>query len=291
MESGAKAADGRPTRIYSPDPAVAAGSLERLGRLATGLGTRAAKAIALPIAVIALWQLIVELGLIPRVTLPGPDEVFGRAAVSVFVESSHVYFAILASLRRIFTGWVIAVVIGISVGLLASLSQSARLMLEWPINACRSLPPAAIVPLAILWIGIGDWASISLVAFIAVWPVLINTVTGIETVPSVQREAALTMGATTRQLVLTVLIPSALPSIFVGLRLAMGLAWMGVVLSELVGVKHGIGALLLSMQTNGDVAAMLLLVMAIGVLGVLLDWAFRAAVHPLTRWQRGVVLE
>lgn len=248
-----------------------------------------AKAIALPIALVVLWHIVVSLGWIPTNILPGPDDVFGRAAVVVFSDG-EVYRAVLASLRRIFAGWLIAAVLGIGIGLLASLSRPARLMLEWPTNACRSLPPAAVVPLAILWIGIGDWASISLVAFIAVWPVLINTVTGIDTVPRVQRESALTMGATTRQLILTVLIPSALPSIVVGLRLGMGLAWMAVVLSELVGVKHGIGALLLSLQINADVGAMLLLIFLIAVLGVLLDWAFRRAMHPLTRWQRGMVL-
>lgn len=249
----------------------------------------AVKAVAIPIALIGIWQGAVAFGLISSTVLPGPHEVFGRAAISVFSDA-EVYFAVAASLRRIVTGWLIAAVIGFSIGLLATLSRRARLMLDWPINAFRSLPPAAVVPLTILWVGIGDWASISLVAFIAVWPVLINTMTGIDTVPRVQREAALTMGATMRQLILTVLIPSALPNIIVGLRLAMGLAWMGVVLSELVGVRHGIGALLLSLQNNGDVAAMLLLVMLIGVLGVLLDSGFRLAMAPLIRWQKGVVL-
>ena len=248
-----------------------------------------AKVIALPIALVAIWQITVSLGWIPVTVLPGPDDVFGRAALVVFSDG-EVYRAMLASLRRVFTGWIIAATLGIGIGLLASLSRPARLMLEWPINACRSLPPAAVVPLVILWIGIGDLASISLVVFIAVWPVVINTVSGIDNVPRVQRDSALTMGATTRQLILTVLIPSAMPSIVVGLRLAMGLAWMGVVLSELVGVRHGIGALLLSLQTNADVGAMLLLIFLIAVLGVLVDWAFRSAMRPLTRWQHGVVL-
>ena len=275
----------RPVEERAARRGVSAPRLRRAGALAHAI----AKMIALPIILVFIWQIAVSLGWISDKILPGPDDVFGRAAVVVFSDG-EVYYAVLASLRRIFTGWVIAAVLGIGIGLLASLSQNARLMLEWPINACRSLPPAAVVPLTILWIGIGDWASISLVVFIAVWPVLINTVTGIDTVPRVQRESALTMGATTRQLILTVLIPSALPSIVVGLRLAMGLAWMAVVLSELVGVRHGIGALLLSLQINADVGAMLLLVFLIAVLGVLLDWVFRAAMRPLTRWQKGMFL-
>ena len=99
----------------------------------------------------------------------------------------------------------------------------------------------------------------------------------------VMREVSLTMGATTRQLIVTVLLPAALPSIILGMRLAMGLAWMSVVLSELVGVKHGVGAQLLSLQQNDDVAAMLLIVLLIGLLGLSLDWLFRATINFLTR--------
>jgi ABC-type nitrate/sulfonate/bicarbonate transport system permease component len=157
-------------------------------------------------------------------------------------------------------------------------------------SACRPLPPAALVPLAILWLGIGNSASISLVAFVAIWPVLINTIAGIENVPRVLREVALTMGADTKHLIITVLIPAAFPSIVLGMRLAMGLAWMSVVLSELVGVQHGVGALLLSLQQNDDVAAMLLIVLLIGMLGLLLDWLFRTTIQLLTRSQKGVLI-
>ena len=88
----------------------------------------------------------------------------------------------------------------------------------------------------------------------------------------------------------TVLLPAALPSIVLGMRLAMGLAWMSVVLSELVGVKHGVGALLLTLQQNDDVASMILIVLVIGVLGLSLDWAFRKLIGPLTRSQKSALL-
>lgn len=247
------------------------------------------RAFALPLVLVGAWYVAARLGLIETKLLPGPQEVFGNAAVRVFGDV-EIYRSIAASLERIFAGWLIAVAAGVTIGFAASLSRRARLILEGPMNACRPLPPAALVPLAILWLGIGDAASISLVAFVAVWPVLINTIVGVENVPRVMREVALTMGATTRQLILTVLIPAALPSIVLGMRLGMGLAWMSVVLSELVGVKHGVGAQLLSLQQNDDVAAMLLIVFLIGLLGVLLDWLFRVAIRSLTRSNQGVLL-
>lgn len=246
------------------------------------------RAIALPLLLVGAWYLAERFGLISHVLVPGPEDVFGAAAIRLFGDR-EIYLSVLASLERIFAGWLIAVVLGIGVGLLASLSRRARLILEAPMNACRPLPPAALVPLAILWLGIGDAASISLVAFVAVWPVLINTIAGIGNVPRVMREASLTMGATTPQLITTVLIPAALPSIVLGMRLAMGLAWMSVVLSELVGVKHGVGAQLLSLQQNDDVAAMILIVLLIGVLGLSLDSLFRAAVRLLTRQHQQMV--
>jgi ABC-type nitrate/sulfonate/bicarbonate transport system permease component len=246
-------------------------------------------AVALPLLLIAAWYVAERVGLITTKLLPGPQDVFGAAAVRIFTDG-QIYQSIAASVQRVFAGWLIAVLVGVSVGLAASLSRRARLILEGPISACRPLPPAALVPLAILWLGIGDAASIALVAFVAVWPVLINTMVGIENVPRVMREAALTMGATTRQLVLTVLIPASLPSVVLGMRLAMGLAWMSVVLSELVGVKHGVGAQLLSLQQNDDVAAMLLLVLLIGVLGLFLDWLFRVILRPMTRSNKALLL-
>lgn len=253
------------------------------------LARSTAQAVGLPLALLCVWQLVIEFGIVLAVLLPSPIEVLGRASVRVFADA-EIYRAVIASLRRIGQGWLLAAGVGVGIGLVAGLSRRARLVLEGPMNACRSLPPASLVPLAILWLGIGDAASVALVAFIAVWPVLINTIAGIENVPRVQQEAALTMGATTAQLIVTVLIPWSLASIVVGLRLAMGLAWMGVVLSELVGVRHGLGALLLVLAQNGDVAAMLLIVCLIGVLGLLLDWAFRSITRPLMRWQQGVLL-
>lgn len=253
------------------------------------VGMTIARGAALPLLLVAAWYLAVRAGLISTTLLPGPEQVFGAAALRVFGDA-EIYQAVVASLERIFAGWLIAVIVGISVGLIASLSRRAQLILEGPMSACRPLPPAALVPLAILWLGIGNAASIALVAFVAVWPVLISTIAGIENVPRVMREVALTMGATTRQLILTVLIPAALPSIILGMRLAMGLAWMSVVLSELVGVRHGVGAMLLSLQQNDDVAAMLLLVLLIGVLGLSLDGLFRAAIRLLTHPQQTSLL-
>jgi sulfonate transport system permease protein len=249
----------------------------------------ALQAFTVPFGLVALWYFAERFGFIETKLLPGPEEVFGAAAIRLFGDG-EIYRSIAASLQRIFVGWLIAVGVGVTVGLAASLSRRARLILEGPISAFRPLPPAALVPLAILWLGIGDAASIALVAFVAVWPVLINTIAGIENVPRVMREAALTMGATTAQLIVTVLIPAALPGIVLGMRLAMGLAWMSVVLSELVGVKHGVGAQLLSLQQNDDVAAMLLIVVLIGILGLLLDWLFRAVLRPLTRRNKDVQL-
>ncbi len=246
-------------------------------------------ALAFPALLIALWYLASESGFISSEIFPSPQEVFGGTAVRIFGKS-EVYFSVLASLWRIFAGWLIAVGLGMAVGLMIGLSRTVRLMLEGPMAACRPLPPAALVPLAILWLGIGDAASIFLVAFVAVWPVLINTVAAVDDVPRVLREVALTMGANARQLVITVIIPAALPGIVLGMRLAMGLAWMSVVLSELVGVRHGIGAQLLSFQQNDDVAAMFLIVFLVGLLGLWLDWLFRTTLRLLSRSPKQMVL-
>lgn len=243
------------------------------------------RSIALPAALIAIWYAAVQLGVVSTTLLPGPLEVFGKTAKRMFSDT-EIYRAVAASLQRIFIGWVIAVSMGIALGIVGAVSRRGKWILEWPVSACRTLPPAAVVPLAILWLGIGDAASIALVAFVAIWPVLLNTMAGIENAPRVLREVALTMGANTWQLITTVLLPAALPSVILGMRLAMGLAWMSVVLSELVGVRHGVGALLLSLQQNDDVGAMLLIVFLIALLGASLDALFRGLIRVFTRAKR-----
>lgn len=247
------------------------------------------RSIALPAMLVLIWYVAVQLGVVSTTLLPGPVEVFGKAAPRLF-QDPEIYKAVAASLQRIFLGWLIAVLLGIALGLLGALSRRGKWSLEWPVSACRTLPPAAVVPLAILWLGIGDAASIALVAFVAIWPVLINTMAGVEDTPRVLREVALTMGADTRQLIWTVLLPAALPTVILGMRLAMGLAWMSVVLSELVGVRHGVGALLLSLQQNDDVGAMLMIVFLIALLGLLLDWLFRTLIRACTRTKRTLML-
>jgi ABC-type nitrate/sulfonate/bicarbonate transport system permease component len=269
----------------APDASPAPAPREWSGAgLLRGAALHFGRLFAVPIALATLWYLAVALGVFPERLLPSPTTVFGEAFPRLLTRPDMLE-TLLASVSRVFRGWLWASLVGVPLGLMAGLSWRWRLILQGPVNAGRSMPVAAIVPLAILWFGTGDRPAIFLVFIVAVWPILVNTMGGVQNVSKVQRDASLTMGANQLQVLYTVVIPAALGSILVGLRLGIGFAWMAVVLSELVGVKTGLGAFLLQLRQVSDTPGMFAIIITIGAMGLLSDALFRWMTRRYTRWQ------
>jgi len=155
------------------------------------------------------------------------------------------------------------------------------------VEAIRPIPPLAWAPLALIWFGLG-LASAAFIVFLgAFFPILLNTVSGVKSVDPHLVEAARTLGARKRTILGRVLVPGSMPSIIIGMRIGMGIAWMTLIAAELIGVKNGYG-LGYMIMTARDLARYDLLVagmVVIGVVGFLIDWLIRLGEKRLLRWR------
>lgn len=189
----------------------------------------------------------------------------------------HVLWAdIEDSLRRVAIGYIAAAFIGIPLGLCLGWFPSANQVVNPLLQLLRPISPIAWIPVAIIFFGIGDKPAIFLVFLGAVFPIVVACAGGVSNVPHIYRRAARNFGLSNLQLLWRVVFPAALPQILVGLRIALGIAWLVVVAGEMIAVDSGLGYLVIDSRNSGKrydlvVAAMLM----IGVIGLILDLAFR----------------
>jgi NitT/TauT family transport system permease protein len=183
---------------------------------------------------------------------------------------------IVDSLRRVAIGFGLAVVIGIPLGLTLGWYPAANQVVNPVMQILRPISPIAWIPVAIIFFGVGDHAAAFLIFLGAFFPIVVACVNGVANVPAVYRRAGRNFGLTPPQLLARVLFPAALPQILVGLRIALGIAWLVVVAAEMIAVDSGLGYLVIDSRNSGKrydlvVAAILL----IGVIGLVLDVGFR----------------
>ena len=215
-----------------------------------GVGEKPTIAISIVTAIVclALWWLVAELGLVSHLFLPRPDEVLtqigvvyrdGYAGASL---SEH----ILASLFRIVVAAAIAIGVGIPVGLLMGLNRWAKGILDTPIEFYWPLPPLSYLPLMIIWLGIGETSKITLLVLAMFAPICLSAQAGVRSLPLERVNAARSLGANRLQLFFNVVLPSALPEILTGIRIAFGIGWGTLVAAELIASTRGIGFMIMS---------------------------------------------
>jgi len=197
---------------------------------------------------------------------------------------------VVASVERVLTGYALSVVIAVPSGLAMGWSRVVEDALGATVHGLRSIPVTAWVPISIVLVGIGDRPAIFLVFIGTVWPLLLNTSHGVRTVPKHLIWAAQTMGASKPQLFVKVIVPAALPAVFTGMRIAMGVAWTAVIVSELIAVRSGLGYMITLARLIVRYDMVLGGMVAIGVIGFLLDAAVRWPMGWVLRWQRGLTV-
>lgn len=204
--------------------------------------------LATAIAIVCLWWAITRLGVVPRLFLPTPQDVltqFGAIARDGYAGASlgeHIY----ASLFRILTAAGIAIVVAIPVGLLMGLSRWAKGILDVPIEFYWPLPPLAYLPLMIIWLGIGETSKITLLILAMFAPICLSAQAGVKALPIERVNAARSLGASRLQLFFYIVLPTALPEILTGVRIALGVGWSTLVAAELIASNRGIGYMIMS---------------------------------------------
>jgi NitT/TauT family transport system permease protein len=215
---------------------------------------------------------------------PSPYEV--ERGFAELIHQGKLYRDILDSLRRVAIGYFAAAALGIPLGLMFGWYPAINQVVNPVMQLLRPISPIAWIPVAIIFFGVGDYAAVFLVFLGAFFPIVVTCVDGVSNVPLIYRRAARNFGLTPVQVLSRVIFPAALPQILIGLRIALGIAWLVVVAGEMIAVDSGLGYLIIDSRNSGKrydlvVGAMLL----IGVIGLALDFLFRRIekIRPV-RW-------
>jgi sulfonate transport system permease protein len=239
-----------------------------------------------PILIAVSWEAAARAGLLPPEKLPAPSEVLatGWRLASDGTLSVHLF----DSLNRAATGLAIGGLLALVLGSLAGLLRAGDNAVDPPVQMARMLPHLGLVPLLIIWVGIGEELKITLVALGVFFPIYFNTYAGIRDIDQRLVEAAKTCGLGPWQRLRHVVLPGALPALFLGLRLAIGAAWLSLVVGEQVNAQTGIGFLMMEARefSQTDVVVFGLLVYAL--LGLLSDVLIRIAERRTLAWRRGL---
>jgi NitT/TauT family transport system permease protein len=205
---------------------------------------------------------------------PSPLDV--KNGIAELIRKQVLWRDIIDSLRRVAIGFGAATLIGIPLGLTLGWYPAANHVVNPLLQILRPISPIAWIPVAIILLGVGDHAATSLIFLGALFPIIVASVDGVSNVPSVFRLAGRNFGLGPFRLLTRVVFPAALPKIIVGLRIALGIAWLVVVAAEMIAVDSGLGYLVIDSRNSGKrydlvVAAMLI----IGLIGLILDTGFR----------------
>ena len=239
------------------------------------------------VALLVIWTLSEVLGIADPTFFPGPKKTwdeFVLVATEGF-RSITLLDHLLASLRRIFLGFFFGVVIGVPVGLAMGLSNALRGIFDPIIELFRPVPPLAFIPLLILWFGIGELSKVVMLFFAAFFIMVIAARAGVTGVRLSKVHAAYSLGASKVQILRHVIIPNALPEIFVGMRVAIGVCWGTLVAAELVGADTGLGAMIWTARTFFRNGIVVFGIIMIGVIGVILDLIMRKAEEKFIPWR------
>jgi NitT/TauT family transport system permease protein len=250
--------------------------------------------LIVPMAILLLWELVVRMGLIPPGLLSSPSGIakglsvwaFGPAGNGMNAYSGTLLSNMLNSGERVFEGFLVAIVVGVPTGLMIGYNKSFAKTFDPFIQSMRPVPITAWMPVSLTLFGISGLSAISLISLGAFYPIVINSAMGARDINKQFVRAARMMGASPRQLMMRVIVPNALPAIFVGLRLGIGVAWTAVVIAEMVAVKSGLGYVLWDAYYIGRMEIVLGDMVAIGLLGFLSDCLIVAIERRVLHWKQ-----
>ncbi|MBF8193775.1 ABC transporter permease [Nonomuraea sp. K274] len=229
---------------------------------------------------LVLWTLLATVGV---QGLPTPFEVAARAGE--LIADGTLPQDMLASLRRVLIGFLLGTLLAIPIGFLMGWYVTARGLLEPYVQFFRTIPPLAIIPLAIVLMGIGEVPKVFVIFLASFLSCVVSTFQGVVDVDKTLINAARVLGAADRTIFLKVVVPASTPFILVGMRVGLGAAWGTLVAAELIAAQEGLGFRMQQAQLYYDLSTIFVGLITIGVLGLLMDRLLLLAERRLTDWQ------
>ena len=236
--------------------------------------------LALPVVVVLAWWF----GSLANTSPFYPSLKSILSAFSDLWLFARVSSDVVPSLVRMFAGYGIAVVVGVGLGIVLGRVPLLLRAFNPALQFLRALPATALVPVSIVLMGIGDTPKIVLIGFVSLFPIMLNTIDGVRNVDEVLEDVSRSFRLTRRQRVLQVQLPAATPQILAGMRVALSVAFVLMVVTELVAATNGIGYVTLQAQQSFQVPQMWSGMLLLGILGVLINGAFVLVERRLLRW-------
>lgn len=241
-----------------------------------------------PLAVLLVWQFLVQRLAVGDGFIPAPTDVLLAFDTWIFGDPGRYSGTWLASLTdsvlRVATGFLTALCIGAPLGIMIGRSKLAADLLDPILQLLRPIPTASWIPFCLIFFGIGSSAAVALVAVGSFFPIVLNATAGARHVSTLHLRSARMLDATRAQMLWRVILPAALPSLLVGARIALGLAWMLVVISEMVAVKSGIGFELWDAYYYNRMDVVVAAMVTVGMVGYLSDLGVRLVVQRYLFW-------
>ena len=235
--------------------------------------------------ILAVWYALAYSGLINPALLPKPQQVLAR-----FRELVHdrLPMDVWMSTQRVFLGVALGIVLAIPVGFVLGWYKGVRTFIDPVINFFRALPPIALIPLVIVYFGIGETAKVAILFYAAFFSGVIVMYEGIAQVSPIYVRVARTLGASDGEIFRKVIVPLAVPHMLTALRVALGVAWATLVASELIAAQQGLGALIQNASNFFQLDIIYLGIICIGFIALAMDTVLRLVARRLVSWQERI---
>ncbi|WP_430331523.1 ABC transporter permease [Rhodococcus sp. ACT016] len=237
-----------------------------------------------PLVLLVLWQVLSSAGVVSDKTLASPAQVVSAAA-ELWSDGS-LQDALAVSVQRVLFGVVLGIAVAVLLGVLAGFSRIVELAIDPPIQMLRTVPFLGLIPLFILWFGIGEQPKVFLVALGVMFPLYLNLFAGIRSIDGKLIEAAETLGLSKFQLATHVILPGALPQALTGLRLSLGVAWLALIVAEQINADAGLGYLVNNARIYFRIDIVIFGLLVYAFLGLATDALVRALEGRLLTWRK-----
>jgi NitT/TauT family transport system permease protein len=231
-----------------------------------------------------VWELVSWRQWVPALFLPAPSAILAEGWA--MVKTGLIFKHLLASLSRILWGFLIACTLGIGVGILIGFFRFPEAVGNPIIAATFPIPKIAILPLLILWLGIGEAPKVAVIVLGVFFPMVINVYTGVKNVDPLLIKAALSLGSNRTGIIRKVIFPSILPMIFAGMKLGMGIALLLVVAAEMVAADAGIGFMIMNAADLMQTKKLMVGLIVLSLLGIFFNWLFQRLERIVIPWKR-----
>jgi len=246
---------------------------------------RILESASLIVALVAVWQIATAAN--HALYFPTPAQIWSQMVISWFTASGFTQ-NILPSFARVTLGWVLAALAGVPLGMAIGLSPSFAGYVKPIVHFGRAVPAPVVLPVFMIFFGIGDAMKIAFIAVGVAWPIILNAIKGVESIDRVQLETATVYGIRGPRRFLRVVLPAALPDIMAGLRISLALSFVLMVISEMIAASGGIGYQILQSQAQFDILNMWAGIVVLAVGGVVFNAALTAVERRVLRWHRGL---